>query len=246
MRAALPGGRAGRYLGKPVYVAAVGSGECWVMQTGVGLQKARVSAHALFQEQTFALSLSSGFACALTAAEIGDVLMGTEVAIVDTGSPAPLDYCDVAGPVRDRFRAAIGEREQGPRCLDGRFVSIDRIVGRASDKQALARRTGAIGLDMESAALAREASAAQVPFMIVRTVSDLLEEDLPLDFNLFLRPTGWLKGIAAVLANPLSLMGLVRLRRQSTVAARNLTSALRTSIETFFSERPDQPRQTTQ
>jgi len=122
--------------------------------------------------------------------------------------------------------------------IDGRFVSIDRIVGRASDKEALARRTGAIGLDMESAALAREAGAAQVLFVIVRTVSDLLEEDLPLDFNLFLRPTGWLKGIVAVLANPLSLMGLARLRRQSAVAAQTLTRALRTAIETFCSERP--------
>jgi adenosylhomocysteine nucleosidase len=221
-----------------VYVASVGSGECWVMQTGVGLQKAGASARALFQAQTFALSLSAGFACALTTAEIGDGLTGTEVAVITPGSTGPLDYYDVAGAARDRFRAAMGGSGQGLRCVEGRFVSIDRIVGRASDKKALARRTGAIGLDMESAALAQEAGAAQVPFVIVRTVSDLLEEDLPLDFNLFLRPTGWLKGIAAVLANPLSLMGLARLRRQSAAAAQTLSSVLRTSIETFFSERP--------
>ena len=208
------------------------------MQTGVGLQKARASARALFQQQPFSLSLSAGFACALTTAEIGDVLTGTEVAMVDPGSAGPLDYCAVAGPERDRFCATMGGNGAILGRIDGRFVSIDRIVGRASDKEALARRTGAIGLDMESAALAREAGAAQVPFVIVRTVSDLLEEDLPLDFNLFLRPTGWLKGIVAVLANPLSLMGLARLRRQSAVAAQALTRALRTAIEMFCSERP--------
>lgn len=244
MRAALPGGRAERCLGKPVYVATVGSGECWVIQTGVGLKKARARARALFQKQTFSLSLSAGFACALTEAEIGDVLTGTEVAVVDAGSPGLLDYCDSAGPARDRFRRAMTVSGQGPRCIDGRFISIDRIVGRASDKEALAQRTGAIGLDMESAALACESVAVQVPFVIVRTVSDLLQEDLPLDFNLFLRPTGWLKGVAAVLANPMSLMGLARLRRQSTVAAQSLTRALGTSIEAFCSERPDLDRQT--
>ncbi|HSN04902.1 MAG TPA: hypothetical protein VLS44_07950 [Nitrospira sp.] len=244
VRAALPGGRAERCLGKPVYVATVGSGECWVMQTGVGLRKAGASARALFQKQTFALSLSAGFACALAAAEIGDVLTGTEVTVVDAGSHGPLEYCDVAGPSRDRFYAILGGIRPGFRCITGRFVSIDRIVGRASDKEALAQRTGAIGLDMESAALARESAAVQIPFVIVRTVSDLLEEDLPLDFNLFLRPTGWLKGVAAVLANPMSLMGLARLRRQSAAAAQSLTRALGTSIETFFAERPDLHGQT--
>lgn len=211
------------------------------MQTGVGLLKAGASARALFQQQTFSLSLSTGFACALTAAEIGDVVTGTDVATIDPGSAGSLGYCNVAGPARDRFRAAMTETESGGGLhrIDGRFVSIDRIVGRASDKEALARHTGAIGLDMESAALAREAAAAQVPFVIVRTVSDLLHEELPLDFNLFLRPTGWFKGIAAVIAHPMSLLGLARLRRQSAVAAKNLTSVLHTGIERFFAERPD-------
>jgi adenosylhomocysteine nucleosidase len=76
---------------------------------------------------------------------------------------------------------------------------------------------------MESAALAAEARRAQVPFVIVRTASDLLDEDLPLDFNLFLRPTGWLKGVAALVGNPSIVAGLCRLRRQSQTAAKNLT-----------------------
>ena len=240
VRAALPPGRTETCAGKPLYVAEVGGGECWVLQTGVGPRKAGASARALFQRQTFSLSLSTGFACALTAAEIGDVLMGTAVAMVDFVNPGPPDYCDMLGAERDRFCAAIGGSRQGLRCREGRFVSVDRIVGRASDKGALVQRTGAIGLDMESAALAGEAGRAQVPFAIVRTVSDLQDEELPLDFNLFLRPTGWVKGIGLVLAHPAaSLAGLLRLRRQSTLAAQNLTKVLRPACEAFFSERPD-------
>jgi adenosylhomocysteine nucleosidase len=72
--------------------------------------------------------------------------------------------------------------------------------------------------------LAAEAQRAQVPFVIIRTVSDLLDEDLPLDFNLFLRPTAWLKGVGALLWNPSSVLGLLRLRRQSQAAAINLTA----------------------
>jgi adenosylhomocysteine nucleosidase len=80
---------------------------------------------------------------------------------------------------------------------------------------------------MESSALAAQAQRAQIPFAIVRSVSDLLDEDLPLDFNLFLRPTGWLKGIGSVLAAPSCLLGLGRLRRQSLVAAEALTAFFR-------------------
>jgi adenosylhomocysteine nucleosidase len=115
----------------------------------------------------------------------------------------------------------------------GRFVSTDRIVGSASEKRRFARATDAIGLDMESAALAVEAQRAQVPFVIVRTVSDLLDEDLPLDFNLFLRPTGWLQGVAAVVGNPSSVAGLCRLRRQSQAAAKNLTVFFRRYAQAY-------------
>ena len=94
----------------------------------------------------------------------------------------------------------------------------------AAFAEKLAKVADAIGLDMESAALAAEAQRAQVPFVIVRTASDLLDEDLPLDFNLFLRPTGWLKGVAAILGHPSSIMGLRRLHCQSRVAATTLTT----------------------
>ena len=91
----------------------------------------------------------------------------------------------------------------------------------------MADRVGAIGLDMESAALGLAASERQILFGIVRTVSDLVDEDLPLDFNLFLRPSGWAKGVAACLAHPTSLIGLNRLRRQSRSAGAQLTAIYR-------------------
>ena len=104
----------------------------------------------------------------------------------------------------------------------GRFVSTDRIIGRASEKVEFAQRAQAIGLDMESWALAGEAQRAHVPFVIIRAVSDLVDEDLPLDFNLFLKPAGWLKGLTTIMAAPSCLLGLGRLRRQSKAAGEAL------------------------
>lgn len=113
--------------------------------------------------------------------------------------------------------------EAGLPVRTGRFVSVPIVVGQAQEKRRLSQAAGAIALDMESQALGAVAWQQGVPFAIVRTVSDLLDEDLPLDFNQFLRPLGWPKGLRQVLAHPGSLTGLNRLRKQSGLAAERLT-----------------------
>ena len=105
----------------------------------------------------------------------------------------------------------------------GAVVSSGTVVWQAEDKRQLRRLTDATGLDMESAAVAAVAQERGVPMAIVRTVSDLVDEDLPLDFNLFLRPTGWIKGMQVLIGRPSSFVGLNRLRKQSRVAADRLT-----------------------
>jgi adenosylhomocysteine nucleosidase len=106
------------------------------------------------------------------------------------------------------------------------------VVWQAQEKHRLRRLTDATGLDMESAAVAAVAQERGVPMAIVRTVSDLADEDLPLDFNLFLRPTGWITGMQAIIGRPSSLAGLNRLRKQSRVAGGRLTEWFQRYAET--------------
>ncbi len=222
VRAAFATGIERQVEGVRVWVCAAGPREYWLARTGVGLEKAGRVAARLLTHQPFSLAVSTGFACALIAAEIGTLLVGCEVVGADTDGSEPSRAIEVPGAERDAVLALVAGSVQSAHV--GRFVSVARIVGRASEKQRVASSTGAIGLDMESAALAAEAQRARVPFVVVRAASDLLDEDLPLDFNLFLRPTGWFKGIAMVLGAPLSLLGLRRLRRQSVAAAKTLTA----------------------
>lgn len=243
VRAAFPGGQCDKVAGRSRYRVRAGAGECWVIQTGVGPQKAREAARAVLALQPFALAISSGFACALRQASVGDILIGTRVAAVEGDQTDAPNYVEMAGHERELWQQAFraGGSRTGSSEADGTFISSDRIVYRAEEKLALAQRTHAMGLDMESAALAGEAQAARVPFLIVRAVSDLVMEELPLDFNLFLRPTGWAKGLCALLAHPSSLVGLARLRRQSVVAAGTLTECLRHACNARFGVRPDSP-----
>ncbi len=208
-----------------VYIHAVGSREYWLVQTGMGLQNAHQSAVRMLHDRSFSLMVSAGFACALREARIGGLLIGQEAIYMSGREEACSRAIDVPGDERDAMMAFIASVESSAPV--GRFVSTDQIIGRASEKGRFAACTQAIGLDMESWALAEEAHRARVPFVIIRSVSDLVDEDLPLDFNLFLRPTGWLKGIGSILAAPSCLLGVGRLRRQSLVAAEALTAFFR-------------------
>jgi adenosylhomocysteine nucleosidase len=163
--------------------------------------------------------VSSGFACALNAAAVGDVLVGTEVIEHPEGKHVRTLACSSslathAMKTADAVNLAAAA---------GRFVSTARVVCRQEEKRTIARVTEGLGLDMESAALGAVAQEAGISFAIIRTVSDVRDEDLPLDFNLFLRPTGWISGVASCLRDPSTVIGLSRLRRQSHRAAMRLT-----------------------
>jgi len=221
VQAAFPPGIEQCLDGLLIHVYSIGGREYWLAQTGMGLEKARRCATQVVGSRSFDLMVSTGFACALIDVDIGALLVGLEVVRRTGQCVVPVQPLVMPGNERNRALTCI-EAMVPPEHI-GRFVSTDRVIGSALEKREFAKSTEAIGLDMESSALAVEAQRAQVPFLIIRSVSDLLDEDLPLDFNLFLRPTGWLKGIGTVLAAPSRLWGLGRFRRQSAAAAQALT-----------------------
>jgi adenosylhomocysteine nucleosidase len=167
--------------------------------------------------------MSAGFACALSSAHVGDLMVGTQSLSAYSNDTWQIRDDVVSCDERLTEQMSILAREIGMPLRTGRFVSVPIVVGQAEEKRRLSRVTGAIALDMESQALGVVASRRGVPFAIVRTVSDLLDEDLPLDFNQFLRPLGWPKGLGQILTRPGSLVGMNRLRKQSGLAADRLT-----------------------
>lgn len=225
VQAGFPVGAERRIEGISVWVCPAGSREYWIVKTGMGLENAAQAAVRVLTHQPFCLAVSTGFACALIAMKVGALLAGYDVALACQQGTDVSPMGAVPGIERDVVVELVKRAE--PSGHIGRFVSTEHVVTSAAEKRRFAQATGAIGLDMESAALAAEAQRAHVPFVVVRAVSDLVDEDLPLDFNLFLRPTGWLKGVAAIVSRPSSITGLRRLHRQSRVAAQTLTTFFR-------------------
>ena len=110
--------------------------------------------------------------------------------------------------------------------VSGEIFSADRVAVTAAEKRELRNRTGAVAVDMETAAVKSKAAEWGVPFMCIRVVSDTAADDLPLDFNRFRNADGNFSrtriALAAV-ARPFSAMpGLLEFDRNCRRASHAL------------------------
>ena len=209
-----------------------------VIQTGIGPDRARKIARAVLSQGAWTLVLSTGFACALAPAAVGDLIIGTDIcSVLHDGRWIRIG--DAVSCSRDeQVRLQSVGQVAGMTVKTGGIVSTPRVVWLAEEKRAIRDLTSAAGLDMESAAVASVAHEKGIPMAVARTVSDLVNEDLPLDFNLFLRPTGWLMGLWALIGHPSSFIGLNRLRKQSRVAADHLADFFKEYVAAVETVRP--------
>ncbi|MCL5953145.1 MAG: hypothetical protein M1509_01375 [Nitrospirae bacterium] len=87
------------------------------------------------------------------------------------------------------FRPMIEEWDKGS-IRFGRILSAEALVGTPREKKRLARETGAIAVDMESAGWLDAASRAGIPATVVRVISDGADDSLPPELLSFVTPEG--------------------------------------------------------
>ncbi len=108
------------------------------------------------------------------------------------------------------------------------IISTVHTITTTQDKRALAERTGADLVDLESAAFAEAASAAGRRWAIVRGVSDGLHDALPEDIDEWVDEQGRTRTsavIAAILRRP-ALVGEVRRLRADSIEAMNAVAGV--------------------
>ena len=110
-----------------------------------------------------------------------------------------------------------------------RFHCADRVAVSAAEKSRLHAETECDVVEMESGIIQMLCRQRGLPCATVRAVSDVASKDLPLDFNKLLdaqHRLGSLRLIGAILRRPSAIPRLMRLGRDSSLAARNLALCL--------------------
>ena len=132
---------------------------------GVGAAAAREAALRLIEALRPTALVSTGFAGAIAdGLGTGDLILGGTT------------DCPAAGGL---LRLA---RETAPDARVGDVHAVGRVVRDAAAKERLHRETGALAVDMESAAVGRAAREHGLDFLCVKAVLDTLEAPLATDY----------------------------------------------------------------
>lgn len=98
----------------------------------------------------------------------GDVILSGEVITDDEHLQVDAEFQRKIGTVARRIRA-----------FEGPVLGGTQILANEEDKARAWRSTGALAVDMESAAVARAAIAAGIPFLVLRAIADTANQALP-------------------------------------------------------------------
>ncbi|MGH8557179.1 MAG: phosphorylase [Methylococcales bacterium] len=146
------------------------NGNTLIVLSGIGPDRAAEGAAILIRQGCNAL-LSWGCSAALKPdLKPGDLIIPEKV-LCANGETIHTDH---------EWRGKLLERLFDRQTIHSGPITESRtLVGTAVEKQTLRNQTGAIALDMESAAIARLAARQNLPFVAIRAIADPATMDLP-------------------------------------------------------------------
>ena len=201
-----------------------------VLLSGMGPEAAAQAATRLADEGVAALmvfGVAGGLAPGL---KPGDLVCPTE--IIDEQSRR------YAADASWRARL-LGRLPQPPR--DGALLTVQAPLLSAADKAAACKRSGAIAVDMESAAVAAVAAAAGLPFLVLRAISDSANDAIPVALAGTVDRYGQPRlgrVLATLLRNPALIAELPRLSRGMNAALSSLRQAARAAGPALSFDQP--------
>jgi adenosylhomocysteine nucleosidase len=196
-------------------------GGAMLIVSGMGPTRAAATSRALLEKGATAL-LSWGSAGGLASKVSPGSLILPKTVIASDRSLYPVD-----APWHERLCSWLkGHVDFHTEPL----VESSRVVRTLAEKATLFRETGAVGVDMESGAVAAVAQEARVRFMAVRAVADATDTPLPertLNAVDEFGRLNFFKLIQGLAKDPTELLALVRIARNYRRAQRGLATVVR-------------------
>jgi adenosylhomocysteine nucleosidase len=186
--------------------SAGGRRDVRVLLTGMGARNAERALRAALAAARPDLVLSAGFAGGLRP----DLSSGSVVFSVE-GQPA----------LEKKLLAAGAQA--------AKFHFVERVATTAGEKHALREQTGADAVEMESQVIRSICDEQGISSATVRVILDAANDELPLDFNELMTGDQELDGrklALALIKSPGKVGALLRLQKQSALAARRLAEVL--------------------
>ena len=198
-----------------------------LLVTGIGadrMEKGLKEALALAAPQALLLVGYAGGASPLAAQ--GSLILAKEIVDAKSGEhfKSDVEFLDKASRLskENQFNYKIGN-----------IVTVDRVISNPHEKADLGATYSAIALEMEGAAVAREAGRREIPFLVAKAIFDPLEMTLPA-FQDCVGPVGEIKPtklMERVFKNPKEMMQLPKMQYLASQARNTITKFVEAWIQ---------------
>ena len=198
-----------------------------LVQTGMGKERAENATQFILERYPVTAIISLGFAGALTPElRIGDVVVCSTLYCAP-GLEQEEQRVEPCAPDANLLSlASQGPGDRATRFCLGSSVTVLQLDPSPQKMQELSETFHAHIVDMESYWIARIASAQQIPFIAIRSISDTMQDGVQ-PFDQILASDGkllWKKAALCFLLHPQYLMNVFTLFRNTRPAKRNLAA----------------------
>lgn len=172
---------------------------CVVVRSGIGKVNAALCTQIAINLFHVDAVVNTGVAGSLSAEiNINDLVIGTDCVQhdVECGSldypkgqiPELSTFAFAADDVLRSVTTTVAREVVGPDAVhEGRIASGDQFISDADTKKFLVQEFGALCCEMEAAAIAHTCYINEVPFVVVRAISDKADGSAHVDYPLFER-----------------------------------------------------------
>jgi len=207
--------------------AKIGAKDFAVVGHGIGHRHATETARRAFDLMPGAdLVIGTGVAGALSSGlKPGDLVLSDRTLMSDSDGRVVEQFTTLG----DAHIRAIGRSLAiaGIAYSTGAILTSHRVLATGAEKRRAKETTGAIAVDMETAAIAAEAAARGIPFLAIRAVLDEVDDEIVgaamADQDGNVRP---LAATAYLIRNPAAMLKLPRLIRNLSRATAAIADAL--------------------
>ena len=187
--------------GLTFHAGKLGSTEVVIVKSGIGKVNAAICAQILIDCFGITHLINTGIAGSLNHnINIGDIVISTDAmyhdfdisalgyepgVIPELGTPHYLKYFSADPALRASAAAICREVLPEIGLHEGRVVSGDQFISTAEQKHHIADSYQGLCTEMEGAAIAHTAHVNNIPFVILRAISDKADEEADVSFEVF-------------------------------------------------------------
>ena len=174
-----------------VYTGLIGKNQVALAQCGIGKVNAALTAQILIDKFGAQAVINTGVAGALgKELKVLDVVVSTQVCYHDFDMHLLKKYTPFVDglyadkTLAEKAKAAFEAMEHGKsRCFMGKVATGDQFIESSQVKADIAARHDPLCVEMEGAAVGHACTVNNVPFVIIRTMSDNADEEGSMSFD---------------------------------------------------------------